>query len=165
MRARKKNPRSISIRTRFEVFKRDMFTCRYCGAKPPGVVLHIEHVVPVSKGGTGDITNLVTACESCNAGKSDVLLTHIARGSDLFFDQFVPEFVDAVPAYFGPQPVVVRHNRKEEARVLGMVEDAFSLTLSTPDHTERMFDAGAQCESGNESDEYEYYEHLIAEAL
>jgi len=56
---------------RFEVFKRDSFTCQYCGAKSPDVVLEIDHITPVSDGGTNDILNLVAACRSCNAGKSD----------------------------------------------------------------------------------------------
>lgn len=60
---------------RFEVFKRDSFTCQYCGQKSPDVVLEIDHITPVSGGGDNDILNLVTACKSCNAGKSDKPLT------------------------------------------------------------------------------------------
>lgn len=56
---------------RFEVFKRDSFTCQYCGAKSPDVVLHLDHITPVADGGTNDILNLVTACRDCNSGKSD----------------------------------------------------------------------------------------------
>ncbi|MES1934632.1 hypothetical protein T35B1_18608 [Salinisphaera shabanensis T35B1] len=63
--------RAISKKARFEVFKRDAFTCKYCGAKAPEVVLEIDHIEPVSKGGTNDILNLVTSCKACNSGKSD----------------------------------------------------------------------------------------------
>lgn len=56
---------------RFEVFKRDSFTCQYCGAKAPDVVLNIDHIVAVAAGGGNDILNLVTSCFSCNSGKSD----------------------------------------------------------------------------------------------
>ena len=59
----------ISKRTRFEVFKRDMFSCQYCGKKSPDVVLHVDHIKPVSKGGKNTITNLITACRDCNLGK------------------------------------------------------------------------------------------------
>lgn len=59
----------LSKKLRFEVFKRDAFTCQYCGAKAPDVVLHADHVVPVSKGGGSDPLNLVTACAACNQGK------------------------------------------------------------------------------------------------
>jgi hypothetical protein len=64
-----RKPRSISKKLRFEVFKRDSFTCQYCGQKAPDVVLEIEHMHPVSKGGTSELLNLVTSCAGCNAGK------------------------------------------------------------------------------------------------
>lgn len=60
---------------RFEVFKRDLFTCQYCGAKAPDVLLHVDHIRPVADGGENDILNLVTACVGCNLGKSDTLLS------------------------------------------------------------------------------------------
>ncbi|MBN1135855.1 MAG: HNH endonuclease [Anaerolineae bacterium] len=56
-------------KVRFEVFKRDAFTCQYCGRSAPDVVLVIDHITPVAAGGSNDIMNLVTSCESCNAGK------------------------------------------------------------------------------------------------
>lgn len=65
----------LSKRTRFEVFKRDGFACVYCGAHPPAVILHVDHVVPVKGGGTNAIENLVTACAGCNGGKSAVPLS------------------------------------------------------------------------------------------
>lgn len=72
----------ISVRTRFEVFKRDEFTCRYCGRQSPLVVLHIDHIVPVIDGGTNDVINLVTACSDCNLGKSDVPLGAVITSED-----------------------------------------------------------------------------------
>lgn len=63
---------------RFEVFKRDLFTCQYCGQKSPDVVLEIDHITPVADGGDNDILNLVTACKACNAGKSDKQLSENA---------------------------------------------------------------------------------------
>jgi hypothetical protein len=63
---------------RFEVFKRDLFTCQYCGRKSPDVVLEIDHITPVANGGDNDILNLVTACRACNAGKSDRALSDTA---------------------------------------------------------------------------------------
>ena len=60
---------AISKRTRYEVLRRDNFTCRYCGAKAPDVVLHVDHVIPVALGGSDKPENLVTACADCNSGK------------------------------------------------------------------------------------------------
>ncbi len=66
-----KRRRSLGKRLRFEIFKRDGFTCQYCGAQPPNGVLVVDHIIPVAGGGTGDPLNLITACETCNQGKSD----------------------------------------------------------------------------------------------
>lgn len=59
----------LSKKIRFEVFKRDKFTCQYCGSKAPEVVLHVDHIKPVAGGGDNDILNLVAACSGCNGGK------------------------------------------------------------------------------------------------
>lgn len=67
----------IPARVRFEVFKRDGFTCLYCGRKPPTVTLEIDHVVAVANGGTNAPQNLATACSDCNGGKSAVPLSSI----------------------------------------------------------------------------------------
>ena len=67
--------KGISKSTRFEVFKRDSFTCQYCGKSAPDVVLEVDHINPVSKGGDNDISNLITACFDCNRGKRDKKLT------------------------------------------------------------------------------------------
>jgi hypothetical protein len=63
--------KAISKRLRFEVFKRDCFTCQYCGQAAPEVVLNVDHILPVAKGGKNDLLNLITSCFSCNSGKSD----------------------------------------------------------------------------------------------
>ncbi len=59
----------LSKKLRFEVFKRDAFTCQYCGRKAPEIVLECDHVKPVADGGGNDILNLVTSCFDCNSGK------------------------------------------------------------------------------------------------
>lgn len=63
------NRKNIPKSVRFEVFKRDSFTCQYCGKSAPDVILEVDHIMPVSKGGTNEIMNLVTACRDCNRGK------------------------------------------------------------------------------------------------
>lgn len=67
--------KNIPNKLRFEVFKRDSFTCQYCGQSAPNVVLEVDHLLPVSKGGDNDILNLITSCWTCNNGKSNILLT------------------------------------------------------------------------------------------
>jgi hypothetical protein len=73
---------AISVRTRFEVFKRDDYTCQYCGRRSPDVVLEIDHIVPVIDGGTNDPINLVAACWDCNRGKAGVPLGQVMTGED-----------------------------------------------------------------------------------
>ena len=63
--------KALSKKIRFEVFKRDKFTCQYCGQKAPDIVLHVDHIDPVAGGGGNDIINLITSCFDCNSGKSD----------------------------------------------------------------------------------------------
>lgn len=70
-----KTARAISWRLRFLVMRRDDFKCCGCGRSPamqPGLVLHVDHVHPWSRGGETVIENLQTLCEQCNIGKSDL---------------------------------------------------------------------------------------------
>lgn len=60
----------IRKRVRFEVLHRADYTCQACGAKAAdGAELHIDHIHPVSKGGTNDPANLQALCRDCNLGK------------------------------------------------------------------------------------------------
>jgi hypothetical protein len=61
--------KAISKSIRFEIFKRDRFTCQYCGRTVPQVILHVDHITAVISGGTDDINNLITSCADCNLGK------------------------------------------------------------------------------------------------
>lgn len=65
----------LSKKIRFEVFKRDSFTCQYCGRKSPNVILEADHINPVKRGGKNDLLNLITSCFDCNRGKSDRVLS------------------------------------------------------------------------------------------
>ena len=57
---------------RYDILKRDNFRCQICGSTAQdGVKLHVDHIVPVSKGGLTTYSNLRTLCDRCNLGKSD----------------------------------------------------------------------------------------------
>lgn len=57
---------------RYNVLKRDNFTCQKCGATvQDGVKLEVDHIIPVSKGGKTNMSNLQTLCNRCNKGKSN----------------------------------------------------------------------------------------------
>lgn len=74
--------KSLSKRLRFSIFTRDGYTCRYCGKQAGDVILHIDHIIPVSKGGTNDESNLITSCIDCNLGKSN-LLTQVSAPTEM----------------------------------------------------------------------------------
>lgn len=57
---------------RYDILKRDNFRCVLCGiSASQGAILHVDHILPVSKGGKTIPKNLRTLCDRCNMGKSD----------------------------------------------------------------------------------------------
>ncbi len=62
----------LSDSLRYDVLRRDGFKCQICGATAQeGAKLHVDHIIPVSKGGKTELSNLRTLCDRCNLGKSD----------------------------------------------------------------------------------------------
>jgi CRISPR/Cas system Type II protein with McrA/HNH and RuvC-like nuclease domain len=53
---------------RNRIYKRDNYECVYCGSHRN---LTLDHVIPKSRGGKNDWTNLVTSCFKCNLKKAD----------------------------------------------------------------------------------------------
>ncbi|MBX2972027.1 MAG: HNH endonuclease, partial [Flavobacteriales bacterium] len=58
---------------RYQVFQRDGWKCVSCGKNPVEheIILHVDHIVPRSKGGTDTLENYQTLCDLCNLGKSN----------------------------------------------------------------------------------------------
>lgn len=121
--------RDISQSLRFEILRRDKFTCRYCGRSAPEVKLHVDHIIPRVHGGTSEAGNLVSACVECNSGKKDKMVSPMEVGGNLV--ESVKYLVDAVneikakmePLFREPESrnvVFVRHSakcpRKNEGR-------------------------------------------------
>jgi hypothetical protein len=68
------NKHDIPLKLRLKVLKRDHFKCVLCGRNPanePSVELHIDHIIPFSKGGKTNENNLRTLCRECNLGKGN----------------------------------------------------------------------------------------------
>ncbi|QQS03221.1 MAG: HNH endonuclease [Fibrobacterota bacterium] len=68
--------RDPSLRLRWKVLKRDNFKCCVCGKSPatnPTLELHVDHILPWSKGGETILGNLQTLCSKCNLGKSNTV--------------------------------------------------------------------------------------------
>ncbi len=72
-----KNGQIAILKLRFEVLKRDGFSCQYCGRNPKEdkIKLNIDHIIPRKEGGKDSYENLITSCFDCNSGKRDVLLS------------------------------------------------------------------------------------------
>lgn len=121
----------LSKRKRFEIFKRDGFTCQYCGQRPPEVVLEVDHIEPRAHGGSDDELNLVTSCADCNRGK----------GSKLLAD--VKPLPDADLKYLETQQEVAELRRYQQALALreqAVNEVVFSLQQLWDDLTEDVLD-------------------------
>lgn len=58
--------KQLSTRRSLQVFARDNYSCTACGAADD---LSVDHIQPVSKGGTNEMSNLQTLCRSCNSAK------------------------------------------------------------------------------------------------
>jgi 5-methylcytosine-specific restriction endonuclease McrA len=64
--------KTVRLDVRWRVMRRDRFRCVACGRSPatePGVELHVDHVVPVARGGGNEEGNLRTLCAACNVGR------------------------------------------------------------------------------------------------
>lgn len=126
--------KKISKRARFDVFKRDQFTCQYCGKTPPGVVLEIDHIIAVASGGSGEHTNLITACFDCNRGKGAVPLSD--RPSPLNLKkrrQLIEERVEQAEAY---ELLLKERKRTEDEsidEIIRVYETNFDEKLTLPD--------------------------------
>jgi len=59
--------------TRHNIFARDKHRCSYCGKKKPSDELDLDHVLPRSRGGSHEWSNVVTSCRPCNLKKADKL--------------------------------------------------------------------------------------------
>jgi len=71
--ANRNNRRTSGILTYKDIiyiYERDNYSCHYCSKKElSGLDLNIDHYIPISKGGTNELNNLVVSCHSCNSKK------------------------------------------------------------------------------------------------
>jgi len=68
------NRREIKLGLRYQILSRDHFKCKRCGDSPAtnsNCKLHVDHIIPFSKGGKTISENLQTLCEKCNIGKGN----------------------------------------------------------------------------------------------
>lgn len=78
--------RRVPLRYRYQVLLRDRFRCVLCGGSPattPACELHVDHMIPFSKGGRTILENLRTLCAPCNLGKGDLVEPEVPGHHDL----------------------------------------------------------------------------------
>lgn len=57
-----------------EVKGREFSVCYYCASEIPSNVIHFDHIIPLSKGGSHSVDNLCVSCALCNLSKADKML-------------------------------------------------------------------------------------------
>ena len=73
---KKEQRRLMTPKLKESIKKRDNYTCCRCGAsleKEPHLLLHVDHIIPIARGGKTEPDNLQTLCWQCNLSKSDRL--------------------------------------------------------------------------------------------
>lgn len=112
----------VSKKKRFDVFKRDMFCCQYCGRVPPAIILEVDHILPVASGGKSSIDNLLTACFDCNRGKGAAPLTAVPQTVSEKA-ALVAEKLEQVKAF----DRLIKATRRHEEKLIDEVESAFQM--------------------------------------
>ncbi|MCP6761335.1 MAG: HNH endonuclease [Fischerella sp. CENA71] len=78
-----KNPRiRIPVEVRKYVYQRDNYQCKNCGQTHHDTQLSIDHIIPLARSGTNDISNLQTLCLTCNQQKKDKIVHGLRRYFD-----------------------------------------------------------------------------------
>jgi 5-methylcytosine-specific restriction endonuclease McrA len=84
--------------SRENVYLRDNYTCQYCAKKFTARDLTLDHVIPASKAGRKDWTNVVAACRNCNHRKAN--RTPLGAGMPLLNEPRIPHWLPALRAEF-----------------------------------------------------------------
>lgn len=130
------NRKSLAKKTRFEIFKRDKFTCQYCGKSTPSVILEIDHVIPVSKGGNDLEENLITSCFECNRGKGDGLLNSILKDKDIHTETLILAEKELQLSEYN---FIKGKIREREDKELDIIKDKFIKQFNYPHYAEEAF--------------------------
>lgn len=131
----------LGNKIRFDVFKRDLFTCQYCGNTPPHVILEVDHIIPVSKGGDNLFDNLITSCFQCNRGKGANELTSLPSTTSEKLE-IIQEKEDQYKAYQKMLSAIERRIKREIEKVDERFSSFFpkkSLSDSFKDSSVRKF--------------------------
>jgi len=127
-------PKRVSIgkKARFEVFKRDSFTCQYCGRTPPAVVLEIDHIIPICSAGDSCEENLITACFDCNRGKAGNSLLDVPQSI-----QDRAEQMEEAESQISEYTRMLATKKRRENKCIRTLEKLFSETFENQSFTDK----------------------------
>jgi hypothetical protein len=102
--------KTIPPKLTLKVLKRDNYKCQICGKSPstyPELSLEVDHILPVSKGGTNDIENLQTLCFYCNRGKGNDGSLNVENKEriDILLERINPEILNQLSSNGGAKVV------------------------------------------------------------
>ena len=108
----------VSGSTRYNVLKRAKHRCELCGGHEDQVALHVDHIIPRSKGGPDDISNFQALCITCNTNKRDTDDTDF-RG---ILDSYSDREIDCIFCELGAGRIIA------ENELCFAIRDAFPVT-------------------------------------
>ena len=119
--------KTISPKLKLKVMKRDNYKCLICGKSPaiyPELPLEVDHILPVSKGGTNDIENLQTLCFYCNRGKGndESLNFDIKERIDVILEKINPEITKQLKQLIGNEHIKVVANETDFSELMRLSE-------------------------------------------
>lgn len=122
-----KNRKNVSASIRWQVFARDGFMCRYCGARAgqDGVELHADHVMSIADGGDNSIQNLIAACQKCNGGKGAKSLQSLPDAADVA--ERMKQRAESVKQQADAMREAMTRDRELEQRAVDLKCEAFGV--------------------------------------
>lgn len=125
--------KAIPPKLTLKVLKRDKFKCQICGKSPatdPYLELEVDHILPVSKGGSNDLDNLQTLCFYCNRGKGndDSLNLEMEERIDILLDRINPEILKQLELN-GNARVVANDTDYAELMRLSKIHEAYKIDM------------------------------------
>lgn len=78
---------------RRKLYARQNGKCAYCGRHRNHKYMTVDHIIPLSKGGTNDIGNLQCVCKKCNSLKDDMMPEEFVRHVWTIFENSVKVWI------------------------------------------------------------------------
>lgn len=128
---------TVGKKIRFEVFKRDSFTCGYCGNTPPRIILEVDHINPRKHNGNDDINNLITSCFECNRGKGSIKLSSVPKK----LQENIEELKERQEQYKEYEKQLKKIRRKENIKI-GEISEIYSTYYPEWTFSERFIETG-----------------------